>query len=288
MTPALYPLRLIAGLAGLALAGIGDAHGAGALKAGAEFEDCGGCPKMVVVPAGSFVMGSPRGEKNHEPGEAPQQKVRIASPFAVGKYEVTFAEWDACVAGGGCNGHRPKDQDWGRDSVPVMNVSWDDAKAYVAWLSARSGKTYRLLSEAEWEYAARAGHTSPYPTGATIGTDQANYNGDFSFSDRGKGEYRGKAIPAGSFPPNKFGLHDMAGNVFEWVEDCWNPDHKGAPNDGSARVNGDCGSRVFRGGSWFSNLRYMRSAFRTAAPAHFHYDYLGLRVARDLTPEELR
>lgn len=283
--------RIRAYAAPLALAGLlatGEACAAEGLKAGDAFRDCAACPEMVVIPAGQFVMGSPRNEKNHEPGESPQHKVRFGRPFALGKYEVTFDEWDACAADGGCMGKKPDDQGWGRGRQPVMNISWAEAKAYVAWLKDKTGRPYRLASEAEWEYAARGGQSAPYPTGASIGTDQANYNGDFSLSDRGKGEYRGKAIPAGSFAPNKFGLHDMAGNVFEWVEDCWNPDHKSAPGDGSARATGDCDSRVFRGGSWFSNLRYMRSAFRTAAPAHFHYDYLGLRVARDLAAEELR
>ncbi|MGE0612700.1 MAG: formylglycine-generating enzyme family protein [Hyphomicrobiales bacterium] len=281
-------LALAAIFASMVLPVAGNAGAPSDLKAGSSFRDCEACPEMVVIPAGQFVMGSPRNEQNREPGESPQIKVRLARPFALGKFEVTFAEWDACAADGGCNARTPDDQGWGRGRQPVMDVSWQDARAYTAWLSSRTGKAYRLASEAEWEYAARASQAGPYPTGARIGTDQANYNGDFSLSDRGKGEYRGKAIEVGSFAPNAFGLHDMAGNVFEWVQDCWNPDHKGGPADGTARMTGDCDSRVFRGGSWFSNLRYMRSAFRTAAPAHFHYDYLGLRVARDLTPEELR
>ena len=155
----------------------------------------------------------------------------IARPFAVGKFEVTFAEWDACLSGGGCS-HRPGDAGWGRGKRPVINVSWNDAKAYVAWLSRQTGRAYRLLSEAEWEYAARAGTTTPFSTGRTITSDQANFN-----SNR-IGQYRQQTVPVGLFSANGFGLHDMHGNVAEWVEDCWHENYVGAPVDGSARTSG--------------------------------------------------
>jgi formylglycine-generating enzyme required for sulfatase activity len=170
----------------------------------------------------------------------PQHQVTIGEPFGVGRYEVTFDEWDACVKGGGCNDYKPSDQGWGRGRRPVINVSWDDAQAYVAWLSKKTGQPYRLPSEAEWEYAARAGTTSRYWWGNDVPTSkQANF-----------GDHVNKTSKVGSYPANPWGLHDMNGNVWEWVEDCWNESYEGAPNDGSAWPSGDCGRRVRRGGSW--------------------------------------
>jgi formylglycine-generating enzyme required for sulfatase activity len=186
-----------------------------ALPAGKTFRDCDVCPEMVVVPAGKFKMGSPAGEEGRSDDEGPRHPVEIAKAFAVGRYEVTFAEWDACVAGGGCNGHQPADEGWGRGRRPVINVSWNDAKSYVTWLSKKTGKPYRLLSEAEWEYAARAGTTSPFHFGATITPDQANYDGTYTYGAGPKGVYRRKTVPVGSFPANDFGLSDMHGNVWE-------------------------------------------------------------------------
>ncbi len=188
--------------------------------AGEIFRDCDQCPEMVVVPAGSFTMGSPRGEGSDD--ERPQHEVTIARAFAVGKYPITFDEWDACVAAGGCK-YKPEDAGWGRSRRPAINVSWNDAQEYVAWLSKKTGKPYRLLSEAEWEYAARGGTTTRYPWGNDPGTNRANFYGSGS-------EWSGKqTAPVGSFDPNKFGLYDMIGNVWEWVEDCWNDSYKGAP-----------------------------------------------------------
>ena len=241
-----------------------------AMRPGRVFRDCLECPEMVVVPAGSFTMGSPSWEVGRDDDEGPQHRVTIPSPFAVGKYEVTFAEWDACVAGGGCNGYRPDDRGWGRGQRPVINVSWDDAKAYVAWLSRKTDQRYRLLSEAEWEYAARAGTTEPFHFGSTISTDQANYNGNYTYGAGRKGVYRQKTMPAGSFPANGFGLHDVHGNVLEWVEDCWYPSYAGAPTNGSAWVSGgECGKRVFRSSSWTSIPRILRSANRNWNIARF-------------------
>ena len=157
---------------------------------GRRFKDCAACPEMVVVPTGSFMMGSPSSEKGRDSDEVPQHQVRIAQPFAVGVYEVTFAEWDACVSAGGCNGYNPDNRDWGRGQRPVINVSWNDAQAYVKWLYNNTGKRYRLLSEAEWEYVARAGTETPFHFGMTISTDQANYNRN----------YRARTKEAGSFP----------------------------------------------------------------------------------------
>ena len=213
---------------------------------------------MVVIPAGSFMMGSPPNEEHRKNYEGPQHRVTVPEAFAVGKYEVTFDEWNACVSAGGCEGYRPEDNVWGRGRHPVIHVSWSDAKTYVEWLSGWTGETYHLLSEAEWEYAARAGTTTPFSTGWTIGPYQANFRGGKTLPVRG-----GKALPVGSFPPNGFGLHDLHGNVWEWVEDCWHGSYAFAPSDGSAWTSvGDCEWRVLRGGSWDDEPRAHRSAFR--------------------------
>jgi formylglycine-generating enzyme required for sulfatase activity len=238
---------------------------------------------MVVVPPGSFMMGSPVSEKLRASDEGPQHRVTIPKAFAVGKYEVTFDEWDACVAAGGCNGYRPKDKLWGRGNRPVIHVSWDDAKAYVNWLSRKTGKRYRLLSESEWEYAARAGTITPFNTGRKITTDQANFDGNYTYGGSAKGENRKKTLPVGSFPANGFGLHDLHGNVWEWVEDCWHESYAGAPSDGSAWTSGgDCGQRVLRGGSSHYEPRVLRSAFRHKSGTSSHYYLSGIRVARTL------
>jgi formylglycine-generating enzyme required for sulfatase activity len=236
---------------------------------------------MVVIPAGSFTMGSPDDEELRTDDEGPQHPVTIAKPFALGKYEVTFAEWDACVADRGCE-HQANDRGWGRGQGPVIDVSWNDAKAYAAWLSRKTGKIYRLPSEAEWEYAARAGTTTPFSTGATISTDQANYNGEHVYGRGRKGVYRKQTIPVGSFAPNPFGLHDMHGNVWEWVEDCWNENYDEAPKDGSPWLTGDCSRRVLRGGSWSFGTRHLRSAAREGYATSDRFDSRGFRVARSL------
>ena len=252
--------------------------------AGKVFRECPDCPEMVIALPGSFLMGSPSGEEKRDSDEGPRHRVTIEKPFAVGKYEVTFAEWDACVANGGCGGHRPGDKGWGRGRRPVIYVSWEDAKAYVQWLSRKTGKQYRLLSEAEWEYAARAGTTSPFHFGSTISTSQASYNGNYTYGAGSKGLYRKKTVPVGSFPENGFGLHDAHGNVWEWVEDCWNGNYSGAPTDASAWMSGDCGKRVLRGGSWIDGPWNLRSAFRSRLGTGFRSYVFGFRVARTLTP----
>jgi formylglycine-generating enzyme required for sulfatase activity len=196
-----------------------------------EFKDCAGCPQMVVIPAGEFTMGSPPSEQHR--GAESQHRVTIATPFAVSKFEISFDEWDSCLRGGGCGSYRPDDEHWGRGKRPVMNISWENAKTYVDWLSRKTGKNYRLLSEAEWEYAARAGTTTPFAHGDALSPRRANYDG--SVDGTGPSDVnRRKTMPVGSFPPNRFGLHDMHGNVSEWVEDCWHEDYSGAPTDGSA------------------------------------------------------
>ena len=254
---------------------------------GESFKDCPECPEMVVVPAGSFTMGSPESEPQRESYEGPQHRVTIAKPFAVGKFAVTFAEWDACVAGGGCGGYKPKDNGWGRGNRPAINVSWEDAKAYVTWLAKKTGVSYRLLSEAEHEYAARAGTTTPFWWGSSITPDQAAYNSTAAPYKGGgrKGEYRAKTVPVNSFKPNPWGLYQVHGNVYEWLGDCWNENYSNAPTDGSVWTAGDCSKRVLRGGSWGSDPQYLRAALRAprAYPSN-RWDTDGFRVARTINP----
>jgi formylglycine-generating enzyme required for sulfatase activity len=253
------------------------------LKPGETFKECDACPEMVVVPAGNFTMGSPEGEEGRrDAAESPQRKVTIAKPFAVGKFEVTFAEWDACIAAGGC-AHKPNDHGWGRGKRPVVNVNWDDITLqYLPWLSRTSGKAYRLLTEAEWEYAARAGTTTPFSTGRTITPEQANFRGDIPYGGSAKGVYRRKPTDVGSFPSNAFGLHDMHGNVSEFVQDCYKYGYAGAPADGSAVTSADCPDRIQRGGNWGIDPALVRSAVRVSARPAYRFEFVGFRVARTL------
>ncbi len=251
--------------------------------AGESFRDCPDCPEMVVVPAGSFRMGCLSNDSDCDDDEFPVHDVRIPQPFALGKFEVTFAEWDACVSAGGCDGYEPDDGGYHRgrvrDATPVINVSWDDAQAYVTWLSEATDATYRLPSEAEWEYAARAGTITKYPWGDEMSPGSANCDPD-DCND----EWRNTS-PVGSFPANPFGLHDMHGNVWEWVEDCWNDSYAGAPSDSSARLSGDCSQSVRRGGSWLNGPGGLRSSTRGgSASGQRDADGRGFRVARTLDP----
>jgi formylglycine-generating enzyme required for sulfatase activity len=248
-----------------------------ALSPQASFRECAkNCPEMIVIPAGNFTMGSPATEKGRYTNEGPQHKVTIARPFAVSKLDVTFDDWDVCVSVGGCP--QTTDGSMGRGTRPVINVTWDDAQQYVAWFSKMTGQRYRLLTEAEWEYAARAGTTTAYSWGDEIGKGNANCNGCGS-----KWDYRGTS-PVGSFKPNAFGLDDMAGNVWQWVEDCDHADYNEAPTDGSAWITGDCSNRGVRGGSWLNGPQFLRSAFRGwYSPGHRDLG-LGFRVGRTLTP----
>jgi formylglycine-generating enzyme required for sulfatase activity len=228
---------------------------------------------MVVVPAGSFAMGSPKNEEGRVQNEGPQHVVTFAKPFAVGKFEVTFAEWDVCMDAGSCP--RTSDENWGRGDRPVINVSWNDAKVYVAWLSRLTGKEYRLLSEAEWEYAARAGTTTRYYWGDDIG--RGNANCDYC----GSRDYKGKAgtEPVGSFKPNAFGLYDMHGNVWQMIEDCFHDYYVRAPSDGSAWTSGDCSRHVVRG-----DPLVLREAERSWSDStDDRNSETGLRVARTLS-----
>ncbi len=231
---------------------------------------------MVVIPGGSFMMGSPESEAGRDEDEGPQHRVTIPR-FAIGKYEVTFDEWAACVADGFCASRKtPGDEGWGRGRRPVIDVSWDDitgARGFIAWLNSKvNGAPYRLPSEAEWEYAARAGTTTAYSFGADDGplVDHAWFSGN---SDR-------KTHPVGLKRPNRLGLYDMHGNVWEWVQDCWNKSYSGAPTDGSAWMSGDCSVAVLRGGSWSSSSSGLRSAFRSWLNRYSGDVNLGFRVSR--------
>lgn len=257
--------------------------------AGHSFRDCPACPEMIVVPAGVFRMGDLDNvnfwDLFVDSDERPDHDVTISYPFAVGKYEVTFAEWDACVAAGGCV-HQPRDNGWGRGNQPVINVSWQDAQEYMRWLSHETGRIYRLLSEAEWEYVARAGSTTKYHWGDNVGTNKANCNGCGSQWDNKS------TAPVGSFEANAFGLFDTAGNVWEWVEDCYHDSYEGAPADGKAWTSGDCSVRVLRSSSWYNKnrgalsinpaSRSIRSAVRFKIYAEHRGPDVGFRVARTL------
>ena len=257
-------------------------------QVGERFRDCDACPEMVVVPAGTLKMGASESGFVSDSTERPVHAVSVPS-FAVGVYEVTFEEWHACVADGGCGVGTPYDQGWGGDRRPVIYVSWDDAQGYVEWLSSRTGERYRLPTESEWEYAARAGTTTPFHTGETITTEQANYDGRWLYpsGEDPNGVYHEQTVPVGSFGANAFGLHDVHGNVQEWVEDCWNGDYEGAPADGSAWLSVDCGQRVLRGGSWASRPLDLRAADRKwgySGNRRNSGSTIGFRVARTLTP----
>jgi formylglycine-generating enzyme required for sulfatase activity len=292
-----------------------------AAKPGSDFKECAtGCPTMVVVPAGRFMMGSPESEEGRSEDEGPQHPVVIAKPFAVGKTEVTFAEWDICAAAGACM--QAWDATYGRDDRPVINVSWGDAKQYVAWLSRNTGKEYRLLSEAEWEYAARAGNSGPYGRLNMLRQESVHIEGQqqtqaggyldddgnyIPFSDATPGIkerylftdydeevkldqqawYTGnsdqKTHPVGKKAANAFGLYDMHGNAMEWVEDTYHDSYEGTPTDGSPWVDNDRG-RVVRGGSWGVNQSTLRAAYRSGYKSDFRIGYIGFRLARTLSP----
>jgi formylglycine-generating enzyme required for sulfatase activity len=258
---------------------------------------------MVALRPGSFRMGSPESEPEHETNESPLHEVTIARPFAIGRYEVTVGEFRAFVRDTGrtlepgCATNeadviefRPErswlDPGYPQTELhPVTCVSWNDAVAYAEWLSARTGRRYRLPGEAEWEYAARAGSAAPFAWGAQVTTDHANYDGRYTYAGGAAGTRRMASLPVGSFAPNAFGLYDVAGNVWEWVADCRHTDYVGAPGDGSPwlhNAGGVCQSRMRRGGSWDGYAKSVRSANRYWNRAGFRSNYDGFRVAREL------
>ena len=249
-----------------------------ALRPKSTFQECDkDCPEMVALPPGAFTMGSSEQEKGHSSDESPQHAVTVPNAFAISKYLVTFDDWDACVKVGGCP--PLSDGEFGRGKMPVVNVNWNDARQYVAWLSLMTGKWYRLLTEAEWEYAERAGTTSAYFWGDEVGIGNAVCIGCGSKWDNKQ------TAPVGSFQPNGFGLYDMLGNVWEWTEDCYHDSLDGAPTDGSAWTD-NCkqGRRAVRGGGWDSYAVHLRSADRDRISIGTRINDLGFRVARTLKP----
>lgn len=242
------------------------------------FKDCPDCPTMVSIPAGTFIQGAPGDEVQSRPEERPIREVSVPA-FAIGQTAVTFAQWDACVADGGCT-KTLFDNEWGRGDHPVIFVNWHDAQEYVAWLTSNTGYEYRLPSESEWEYSARAGSYDRFSGGDCITTDQANFDGENPPGGCSPGIYRGRTLPARAFSANGFGLYDTHGNVWEWVKDCWNENYEGAPIDGSAWTSSDCDMAVLRGGSWADGGDWARSAARSRYGVHGTWNAVGFRVVR--------
>jgi formylglycine-generating enzyme required for sulfatase activity len=244
------------------------------LNTGQSFRECADCPTMIVVREGKFVMGSPPEESQYT-NERPQHTVTLAAPFAVSKFEVSFDEWDACALLGGCT-ITPWDEAWEeRGRRPVIHVNWEDAQQYVSWLAKRTRKPYRLLSEAEWEYAARAGNQGFYTWGDDIPEGKANCNRCGSPWD-----YKLTA-PVDSFPPNAFGLSAMHGNVSEWVQDCYEV-YTNEPRDAAPRDAKNCRLRITRGGHWLNLRDELRSARRVSMPPDSRRNFIGIRVGRSL------
>jgi len=226
------------------------------------------CPELIILPKGEFVMGATDNQP-HRTEDLPAHRVTINYQIAIGKYDVTFSEWDACVQDGGCGGYKPKDNGWGRGNRPVINISWEDAQQYTKWLSKHTGHLYRLPSSAEWEYAARAGSTKIFYTGDVIERDRTLEGGDKG--DANFGYSLGRTTEVGKYRPNAFGLFDMIGNVMQWTQDCDEEektgqpefkDYTNAPTDGAARDRVGCRIRIYRGGSWST------SPF----PSYMHHD----------------
>jgi formylglycine-generating enzyme required for sulfatase activity len=254
-------------------------------RAGAVARDCPTvCPELVLIPPGAFRMGSPIDEEGRDHQEGPMHRVKFAGGFYAGKYDVTVGEFSAFVeethydAGNNCNGK--SNAGWRNpgfaqdDTHPVVCVNFADTQAYLAWLSRKTGRAYRLLSESEYEFASRAGTRTAFWWGSRVGINHANCAGCGSAWDR-KG-----TSPVGSFPANPWGLYDTTGNVYVWVSDCWNDIYDNATTDGSPNLQGDCSMRGLRGGGWGSPVPHVRVAFRLADPAGARYDNMGFRVAR--------
>ena len=226
-------------------------------------------PKMITLPRGGFVMGAPQDEVGRNENESPEHMIQIDYELSVGMYPVTFSEYDSYLA---CTGARKIFKEWSCGKRPVVNVSWDDTQLYLEWLSRVTGKTYRLLSEAEWEYAARAGSQTAY----SFGNDPKELDRYAWFRDNSLGMIN----PVGEKLPNAFGLYDMHGNIAELTQDCWNENYSGAPTDGSAWTTGDCSHRVVRGGSWSNIPQNLRSASRSRRLTDGFSGNFGFRVAR--------
>ncbi len=268
--------------------------------AGVQFKDCPNCPAMVIVPAGSFTMGSPAAEPERQPQRERQVRVTFAKPFAIGSFAITRGEFAAFVS---ATGHKARegcyfwtgvtweersDRSWRspgfhqNERHPVVCVDVYDAKAYAAWLTAQTGNTYRLPTEAEREYVSRAGTTTPFWWGSSISTDQANYNGEHAYAGGAKGARRQHTIGVDSFSPNPWGLFNVHGNVWDWTDECWSESNENAPSDGSTRSGGDCRWRAVRGGAWNYSPDYLRAAYRYWNEPHNRSSVQGFRVVRVL------
>ncbi len=264
--------------------------GHGNARADAIFKDCDVCPEMLPIEPGVFIMGDqPRRRETWLAWtgvpQSPRRVVAIERPFALGRTEVTFDQWEACVSDGGCGGRLPEDEGWGRGDRPVIHVSWRDATAYVDWLSDKTGERYRLPTEAEWEYAARAGSRTPYPWGKFPSHNQANFGKPECPPCTGEVGRRDRWIntaPVGSFPPNGFGLHDMNGNVYEWTQDCYVSWLPTVEADGEAVRTERCDARTMRGGAWYSDPRRISSSYRAYNPPEHGDRVIGFRVAKSL------
>ena len=237
---------------------------------------------MVVINPGAGKLGSPDFEKKRARFENPMRDTFISYSFEVSKYEITFDDWNKCIRDGECSGHKPDDKGWGRGKRPVINVSYNDAQNFLKWLNGKTGQNYRLLSEAEWEYVARAGQDAPFGNGYDMSAQFAIFDGKAPYGNGAKGPYLRKTQPVGQYEPNAFGVYDMHGNVYEWVEDCWNANHSAAIGDGSPRKDGDCKFRVMKGGSWVTHGYQTRAAARIRYVTDYRYDDYGIRIARTL------
>jgi formylglycine-generating enzyme required for sulfatase activity len=264
----LLPLALII----LSLTWLSSAESSEHFSPGDSFSDCNDCPEMVVIPAGSFEMGDTTGKRSGR--ERPVHKVTFKQQFAIGKYEITFADWDSCVANGGCK-HSANDKNYGRGQRPVGDVGWNDAVEYVSWLSKKTGHHYRLPSEAEWEYVRRADSTKNFPWGNKLGKGNA-----VCYTCGIGGVSAAISATVGSYAANQFGVYDMVGLVSEWVEDCGNNNYENAPTDGSAWLTGDCSRRVERGGSWYDDENYLGPTYRYSKNVDARQEDRGFRVAR--------
>ncbi|MEM9262445.1 MAG: SUMF1/EgtB/PvdO family nonheme iron enzyme [Pseudomonadota bacterium] len=250
-------------------------------KPGSALKDCELCPEMVVIGPGEFNLGAPEGEQSSENSERPIIPVEVGYSFAIGKTEVTFDQWAACHDAGAC-GDKPNDQGWGEGTRPVVNVTVKKAQEYLDWLSAETGEVYRLPTEAEWEFAARGGTTTPFSIGEQISTKSANFNGQYPYGDTPKERSVGKSLPVASFEANPFGLYDVHGNVWEMTMDCWSPNHGNNPANGTAVETQGCSKRVLKGGAWNGGAWRTRSAHRKPVGlTEGDYD-LGFRVVREL------
>jgi formylglycine-generating enzyme required for sulfatase activity len=268
--------------------------------AGERFRDCPDCPEMVVVPDGAFTMGSPADEPERAGEREDQVRVTIAQSFAIGAFAVTRGEFAAFAAAtnhapdGGCYfwtgttwEERP-DRSWRSpgfpqgDRHPVTCVSLADAAAFIAWLSSKTGRAYRLPSETEREYVTRGGTATPFWWGSSVSTAQANYNGEVVSVLGPKGEWRQKTLAVDTFPPNPWGVYNVHGNVWDWTSDCWNETNAGNPGDGTARTVGDCTWRAVRGGAWNYSPTHLRAAFRYWNLPHNRSGVQSFRVARTL------